>query len=669
MYRVLSGVVTIAVLLGVCIDAGAATAQKLPSQLVFKEGIKFVKPAGTKALTPASKVTLPFTDYCEGTFPGNWAPFNNPYFGPTTYKKFAGNKSYYCAQSGTGAVAAPGPYPTNFTGWITYGPFSLAGVSSGKVTFKLWNISEANYDQVFAGWSLDDSDYEGAVWSGNSNGWITATCNMKNAGYDQTYVGKSTVYFSFYFSSDSSNVYEGAYLDNISITTGATTQTGSVTGTIKNGKGVVMKGVYVAAGSKFVWTDAQGKYTIPLAAGTYTVKPTKPGYKFTPASTSVTIAGSAVTKDFTGTQRKGDGVKKYWAVSVGIANFASINDLNYCDDDARDVTAALKAGGYPAANIKQLIDSQATKAAIRSAITWMCNKADADDTCVFFQSSHGNQGADLDPQDEAANNDEYLCPYDTTAALTSQIRDDELGWWLSALKTRRYVVLIDACYAGGLIKSTGAGFGGGFARAINGMTEPGELVTKDVDDLGAGVVVTSCTDTELSEESGSLQNGVFAYYLVQGMNNGKADANKNGWYSGEEVFNYSKGRAHTYNPDQTLVMYDGFTGQLDFAQKYTASAAPSALSISGAAAATKVGGSAITVTLSAPANVTGNILNLAGRSIATFAGQDLEKGVSTLLWSGKSNQGTLVPPGQYFVKLQARDTYGNCANCLLTLRK
>ena len=46
-------------------------------------------------------------------------------------------------------------------------------------------------------------------------------------------------------------------------------------------------------------TDGSGDYSINLPNGSYTVTPTKAGYDFTPASTAVTVAGSAQTgKDF-----------------------------------------------------------------------------------------------------------------------------------------------------------------------------------------------------------------------------------------------------------------------------------------------------------------------------------------------------------------------------------
>lgn len=673
MLRLKSWVALVGIISVVCVSCACA------GSLVMKR-CEFRKGPHTPIQTKTA-LTLPFNDTCEGAFPGKWVPYDanasgtnlptNPYFGPTTQKPYAGTKSYYCSQSGPHRVAAPGPYPSNFTGWITYGPFSLAGMTSGRVRFKLWNNSGAG-DVVFAGWSLDDQSYEGFSWSGNSSGWIAAEADM--SGYSNTYLGQSSVYFSFHFQSDATaNAAEGAYIDNISVTAeAAPAVTGGLAGTIKSNTGTVLKGAVVTAGTAFTYTDALGKYSLNLPAGTYAVKAQKPGYAFAPVSASVTVASAMITKNFTGTPCTGDGVVKYWAVSVGINQYKYVGpNLSFCVNDATDTTAALKAGGFPAANIRQLTDAQATKAAIKSAIAWMATQADADDVCVFFQSSHGDQGPDVPPLDEAAtgNNDEYICTYDCSTKAT-EIRDDELGQWMAAFKTTKYVVLIDTCYAGGLIKSVGPAFGSGFARAINGMSAPGRVQSKDLDDLGSGVVIASCTDTQESEETAALQNGVFAYYLVQGMNNGKADANKDGWYAAEEVYNYSKGPVSIANPSQTLMIYDGYPGQLKFAKaKAAAPATALALAVSGTAAATTAGTSAITVNLSAAASVSATICNLAGRPIAMLAPQDLSAGVSTLLWSGKSALGTQVPAGMYLVKLQAHDASGKLANCLMSLRK
>jgi hypothetical protein len=148
----------------------------------------------------------------------------------------------------------------------------------------------------------------------------------------------------------------------------------------------------------------------------------------------------------------GKGAVDYHAVICGIADYqGTSNDLNFCDDDARDVRDALLAFNWNSTNITLLIDNAATKTAIQTAIQSMASVADSDDVCLFFFSGHGTTGTDIAPLDETDGFDEYLVTY-----AYSNIRDDELGDWLAALPTDNYVVLLDTCYSGGHVKSLGS---------------------------------------------------------------------------------------------------------------------------------------------------------------------------------------------------------------------
>jgi len=66
---------------------------------------------------------------------------------------------------------------------------------------------------------------------------------------------------------------------------------------------------------------------------------------------------------------------------------------------------------------------------------------------------------------------------------------------------------------------------------------------------GSGRVVMTASDAnELSQEKDELKHGVFTYSLVEeGLKQGKADANGDGWVSFSEAFNYVSERV----PEQT----------------------------------------------------------------------------------------------------------------------
>lgn len=97
---------------------------------------------------------------------------------------------------------------------------------------------------------------------------------------------------------------------------------------------------------------------------------------------------------------------------------------------------------------------------------------------------------------------------------------------------------------------------------------------------------------------------------------------------------------------------------------FTTTASAPSLTLSAAAAATANGGAQVSVNLTTVANVQVQVLNVAGRPVAALPAQTLPKGVSTLLWSGRSASGTAVPPGQYLLQVTARTAGGAQARAL-----
>ena len=97
-------------------------------------------------------------------------------------------------------------------------PLDLTGVRSATVTAKAWYDIEAGYDYLYAEYSTDG----GANWTqigspldGSSNGrWSTLRYNVP---------GGAEVDFRFRYQTDGGVHYAGAFLDDISVTSGGTT--------------------------------------------------------------------------------------------------------------------------------------------------------------------------------------------------------------------------------------------------------------------------------------------------------------------------------------------------------------------------------------------------------------------------------------------------------------
>jgi hypothetical protein len=219
---------------------------------------------------------------------------------------------------------------------------------------------------------------------------------------------------------------------------------------------------------------------------------------------------------------------EYYAVVAGISDYPGfINDLNFCDDDARDMVAALtRRPNWKTDNIILLLDSQVTIGGIQSAIASMDARMDGDDTFLFFYSGHGTAEPDEPPYDESDGLDEYLYVYD------GLLRDDVLSDWLDALRPNRVIVMLDSCFSGGMVRGQKGVKTIGGTKAIS---RAGDGFARDLSRLTGIVVLTASEADESSYEFGFLRNGLFTFLATLTMNR-FADANNNDLLSAEEVY-------------------------------------------------------------------------------------------------------------------------------------
>jgi hypothetical protein len=134
------------------------------------------------------------------------------------------------------------------------------------------------------------------------------------------------------------------------------------------------------------------------------------------------------------------------ALCVGINDYPGDgSDLNGCVNDAK-AWASLLVDHYdfPKANVKLLLDSQATKAKVVAGIKSLLAKVKSGDVLVFTNSSHGTYVADTGGDEPSY--DEALCPYDCDENL---IVDDDLREIFAGLPTGvSLTVISDSCHSG-----------------------------------------------------------------------------------------------------------------------------------------------------------------------------------------------------------------------------
>lgn len=204
--------------------------------------------ARSQVITPGALATTLLSEGFESTWPaGPWSVWyftgnqSNATWGRTSYRKSTGSYSIWCAAGGSGAVAPGGSVPVNTSGGAVIGPFDLTNATSGTFAFDLWLQTELNADQfkwlAASGCSTADTcSFSGLQTSTNTSGFQRRTQDLANWGSAGSLLGKSNVWIALVYTSNGSNQYEGAYVDNVSLTfdTGGGSQCGTYVLTADN---------------------------------------------------------------------------------------------------------------------------------------------------------------------------------------------------------------------------------------------------------------------------------------------------------------------------------------------------------------------------------------------------------------------------------------------------
>lgn len=136
-----------------------------------------------------------------------------------------------------------------------------------------------------------------------------------------------------------------------------------------------------------------------------------------------------------------------YGLYVGVNKYSvPCRPLSGCVADARNLAAVCRdLGGWKERNQTVMLDSRATVGAIRGALRELAEKAKPGDVVLYFQSSHGGPNGV-----EPASNDTCLWGHDG--------RYEEAELWSDLSRFRKgvkIVVMVDACYSGGLFEKFG----------------------------------------------------------------------------------------------------------------------------------------------------------------------------------------------------------------------
>jgi len=263
-----------------------------------------------------------------------------------------------------------------------------------------------------------------------------------------------------------------------------------------------------------------------------------------------------------------------YALLVGLSKYQNPhNDLLMVSLTTGDVMISLiRDCDYSASRITVLTNEQATESGIMSALGQMSARVGPDDTVVFYYGGHGGINAD---------GSTYLYPYDG-----QEITAPELKSALDGIRCKKVLVILDACYSGGMIKggtkklvtasqiiagndniSEADRFSQDFISTFesrNSITQSPAEQQKALSGNKYVAIAAAKSDEYSNGVRGytAVSGAVFTRYFVEGMTTVSADTNHDNWISAEEAFNYASPRTTSFMYDnakaqQHPVMYDG----------------------------------------------------------------------------------------------------------------
>lgn len=244
-----------------------------------------------------------------------------------------------------------------------------------------------------------------------------------------------------------------------------------------------------------------------------------------------------------------------WAVVVGISKYkdSHIAGLRYASADAQafyDWLISPQGGRYAPAQVRLLLDSEATAQNIRNTLfNWLKQALEEDMVTIYF-AGHGS------PEAPDSLNNLFLLPFDvnyTDIASTGFPMWDIETALKRFIKAKKVVVIADACHSGGVGQSFDIARRGSRSIEIN----PIGAGLQNLSQAGDGIAVISASDDkQFSQEGQQWGNGhgVFTYFLLRGLQ-GDADYNKDGRVTLGELIPYlsEKVRRETKNAQSPTI--------------------------------------------------------------------------------------------------------------------
>jgi hypothetical protein len=238
-----------------------------------------------------------------------------------------------------------------------------------------------------------------------------------------------------------------------------------------------------------------------------------------------------------------------YALVVGISDYAYVSGLPATIiQDAQNISSLLRDPAYcayPEAQVRILLDGQATMTGFRAALQWLAAECQAEDTAVLYFSGHGGRPENGDLSDN------YLILQDTNSDNLAEtaVSGTEFTHWLRQIRANRLLVLFDCCHAGGVGQVSKD-------RLAPKIALKSGLDESLYDRLGQGrgrAIIASSRSDELSYVLSGMTNSLFTHYLLDGLR-GQAPTRGDGLLRLFDLFDYLSQKVNQRHPAQHPIL-------------------------------------------------------------------------------------------------------------------
>jgi len=196
------------------------------------------------------------------------------------------------------------------------------------------------------------------------------------------------------------------------------------------------------------------------------------------------------------------------AVVIGIEKYQNLPQAEFAENDARLMRGYLKALGFAERNIEFLSDAKATKSGLEKTIEGVLpNRLKKGNRVFIYYSGHGSP----DP----VTGEAYLVPHDADLAYlaTTAYPLKRLYTQMAKLDARDVTIVLDSCFSG----SGGRSVLARGAKAAMPVIEDPLLAARSM------AVITSTEGTQISTSFPEKGYGLFTYYFLKAIKEGKSD--------------------------------------------------------------------------------------------------------------------------------------------------